>query len=93
MEKKITQGMLFEELYKNYQRMVSLADMKYESAMKAEKDKSLELNINSRTKKENTDLKEYNQQVAALGSIIGRICQLQRSDLATISPDEDEELV
>ena len=49
--------------------------------------------------KENTDLKEYNQQVKALADIGIKLVQIQKSDFKTVEEeqatedDDDEELV
>lgn len=91
---EITKDAMLNELYKNYNRTVEFVELKYQSAIETEKQGKTDLNINSRTKKENTDLKEYNQQVQALGVITSKILQLKKTDLpVTNEEDNDEELV
>ena len=80
-------------------RLEQSCDRKWELAQMAEEDGSVDLNINRKTKKENTDLKEYNQQVKALADIGIKLVQIQKSDFKTVEEeqatedDDDEELV
>lgn len=91
---QITKEELVDEMLKHYRRMIDIAEVKYKSAMEVEENKEAVLNINSRTKKENTDLKEYNQQVSALGVITSKIIAIMKSDIVSAeSEEEDEELV
>ena len=82
-----------------FMRLEQSCDRKWELAQMAEEDGSVDLNINRKTKKENTDLKEYNQQVKALADIGIKLVQIQKSDFKTVEEeqatedDDDEELV
>lgn len=70
-----------EEMYKHYDRQKELCELKWKSALEIEKYGKAEANTNRKTKKENTDLKEYNNQVAALGKTITIIMNITKSDL------------
>lgn len=78
---------IVDDLTKHYQQMKKIADDKYEKATSAENDGSCDLKINSRTKKENVDLKEYNNQVMALCRVARELLNVTKSNL----PKDEEE--
>lgn len=78
---------IVDDLTKHYQQMKKIADDKYEKAISAENDGSCDLKINSRTKKENVDLKEYNNQVMALCRVARELINVTKSNL----PKDEEE--
>lgn len=88
---------ILRSLGNQYIRLESSCDMKWEQALEAEKDGSTDLSINRRSKKENTDLREYNQQVKALADVGIKLVAIQKSDFKTVEEErqfengEDEE--
>ena len=90
---------ILKSLGNQFIRLEQSCDRKWELAQMAEQDGSVDLNINRKTKKENTDLKEYNQQVKALADVGIKLVQIQKSDFKTVEEertaeeDDDEELV
>lgn len=92
MEEKVFQYRkkqeFIEEMYKHYDRQKEMCELKWESALEVEKCGKAEANTNRKTKKENTDLKEYNNQVSALGKTITIIMNITKSDLPV---DEEQE--
>lgn len=88
---------ILRSLGSQYFRLECSCDMKWEQALKAEEDGSTDLSINRRSKKENTDLREYNQQVKALADVGIKLVAIQKSDFKTVEEErqfekgEDEE--
>lgn len=78
---------IVDDLTRHYQQMKKIADDKYEKAIAAENDGSCDLKINARTKKENVDLKEYNNQVMALCRVARELINVTKSNL----PKDEEE--
>lgn len=83
---KINKQELIDELIKHYEHQKQLCEMKWESAIAVEETGAAELNANRKTKKENTDLKEYNSQVDAIGRTITTIIKILKSGL----PENEE---
>lgn len=84
----LSKDAIVEDLTRHYQQMKKIADDKYEKATLAENDGSCDLKINARTKKENVDLKEYNNQVMALCRVARELINVTKSNL----PKDDEEV-
>ncbi len=90
---------ILRSLGNQYIRLENSCDMKWEQALEAEENGSTDLSINRRSKKENTDLREYNQQVKALADVGIKLVAIQKSDFKTVEEErafengEDEELV
>lgn len=84
-----------QDMYLHYERMAALCELKYQQAMDVENSDSAKMEPNrKRTKQENTDLKEYNQQVAALSKTASMIIAISKSDLPLNEDDEiDDELI
>lgn len=78
-------------MYSHLNRQEEMANAKWEVAKAMEDSDELKLNINRATKKENTDLVEYNKQVQAVGQTIALIMRIQKSDLPTEKGDLIEE--
>lgn len=95
----LTKDEIIANLTKQYERMCEITEAKYKQAMEVEESGSSVLNINSRTKKENTDLKEYNNQVNALCRIARDLILVTKSDLPVDKKEDgtydygDDELV
>lgn len=81
---------LLDIMYKHLKNQEELAQKKWESTILAEESGELDLNINKRTKKENTDLKEYNMQVTAISRTVASILQIQKSEMPTVNDEEED---
>ena len=92
MEEKVFQYRkkqeFIEEMYKHYYRQNELCELKWKSALEVEACGKAEVDTNRKTKKENTDLKEYNNQVSALGKTVAVIISITKSELPV---DEEQE--
>lgn len=91
----LTKQQLLEEIYLQYHRQKELCDMKYNQAMKVEENESNKMEPNrKKTKQENTDLKEYNQQVSAVCRTASMIIAITKSNLPVAEEElEDDELI
>lgn len=90
-----TKQELLNIMYVHLNRQQQIAEMKYQNAIQVEEEAQPSAGGSKRTKKENTDLKEYNNQVDAVGRTVRSIIALQKSDIpdAEEESSEDEELV
>lgn len=82
---------LLAQMQAHLDRQEAFALRKYQQALDAEEDGETDLNINRKTKKENTALKEYNMMVSAVNQTIGSIIRIQNSKIP--SEGEEEEMV
>lgn len=82
------------DMYKQYERQQNLCELKYSRAIAIENSESNKMEANrKKTKQENTDLKEYNQQVAAACRTASMIIAITKSDLPVNEEVEDDELI
>lgn len=87
---------LLEILQEQLNRQIEICNLKYENAMKIERENSASLDINSRTKKENTDLKEYNACVNAISNTVVKILAVNKAQCLNDGQEHiniEEELV
>lgn len=83
-----------QDMYLQYERQKELCELKYQRAMKIEDSESNKMEANrKKTKQENTDLKEYNQQVAAACKTATMIIAITKSNLPVGDEVEDDELI
>ena len=87
-----TKEELLEIMYQHFDNQQTMANQKWEEALKAE-DGETDLNINRKTKKDNTALKEYNMMVSAICQTTSSILRIQNSKFEEAEEDmlEDEE--
>ena len=87
-----TKEELLEIMYQHFDNQQTMANQKWEEALRAE-DGETDLNINRKTKKDNTALKEYNMMVSAICQTTSSILRIQNSKFEEAEEDmlEDEE--
>ena len=87
-----TKEELLEIMYQHFDNQQTMANQKWEEALKAEEGET-DLNINRKTKKDNTALKEYNMMVSAICQTTSSILRIQNSKFEEAEEDmlEDEE--
>ena len=91
-----TKEELLEIMYQHFDNQQTMANQKWEEALRAE-DGETDLNINRKTKKDNTALKEYNMMVSAICQTTSSILRIQNSKFeeaeGDMLEDEEEDLV
>lgn len=88
-----TKEELLEVMYQHFDNQQMMANQKWEEAIRAEEEGETDLNINRKTKKDNTALKEYNMMVSAICQTTSSILRIQNSNIEEAEEDmlEDEE--
>lgn len=91
-----TKEELLEIMYQHFDNQQTMANQKWEEALRAEEGET-DLNINRKTKKDNTALKEYNMMVSAICQTTSSILRIQNSKFeeaeGDMLEDEEEDLV
>lgn len=82
---------ILDELHKQFERTREMCDIKWQKALEVENSESNKMEPNrKKTKQENTDLKEYNNQVVALAKISSMVIAVENSGIPANDEQESE---